>query len=419
MKTQFAYSTNFENVSKDFPAKLLNEFKKIVDDKAFGFFQLENRNLWVKQCQDIHQKFPHIKNFVHVGIGGSSLGPEMLVKALKPTDCKVSFYFLNNLDPDYLYDLLDDLNLEESLFYFVSKSGSTAETLSLLSVIWNQLESYGGKELCQKNIVCASECNNSDLHLIAKENELCHLELASNIGGRFSVLTPVGLLPMQFAGVNLDRFFTHWEQVTTSLATNEQSDLVKLAHCLYMEKKNNQVNQTVIMPYSSKLQSFSNWFVQLWAESLGKVKSEQGSTVNEGLTPIAAYGVTDQHSQMQLFREGPRDKFILFIEVEEFNCSYSLENQLGTKNTNMLKNSTLEGLLKAELKGTLKSLKDDQRSYAVLKIQQLNPETLSYLILFLESLTVSLGILLEVDPFNQPGVEAAKVYAKEFLEKSS
>jgi glucose-6-phosphate isomerase len=161
------------------------------------------------------------------------------------------------------------------------------------------------------------------------------------------------------------------------------------------------------MPYSSLLKEFSSWFVQLWAESLGK----QG----KGLTPIPAYGATDQHSQMQLFMEGPEDKTLFLIEVEKFKNDFSLSNTIQGESFSSLAPYSLGTLMKAEFEGTLEALKENKRHVVHLKIPAVDEMSLGQLILFSECLTVLMGRMLKVDPFNQPGVEAGKKYAYSWL----
>jgi glucose-6-phosphate isomerase len=162
-----------------------------------------------------------------------------------------------------------------------------------------------------------------------------------------------------------------------------------------------------MMPYSSLLKEYSAWFTQLWAESLGKG--------GKGLTPIPAYGATDQHSQMQLFMEGPFDKILFLIEVENFEFDFELKNTVDASAFKLLSSFKLSQLMKAELEGTLTALSENKRHVVHLKIPSLKEQYLGQLILFSECLTVLLGKMLEVDPFNQPGVEAGKKYANAWL----
>ena len=191
--------------------------------------------------------------------------------------------------------------------------------------------------------------------------------------------------------------------------------LLNAAEFIFHLKQEQGINQTVMMPYSSKLRAFSFWFTQLWAESLGKKKNLKGEIVHTGFTPIVGYGATDQHSQMQLFMEGPNDKCLILIEVENFGHDYKLATSLATSNLSKLSDFTLSQLMKAELAGTLKALQENERPTIHLKISKNDEFHLGSLILFFESLTVLMGDYLEIDPFDQPGVEAGKIYAFNFL----
>ena len=166
------------------------------------------------------------------------------------------------------------------------------------------------------------------------------------------------------------------------------------------------------------MKKLSEWFVQLWAESLGKKENDRNETVNVGLTPVAAVGATDQHSQMQLFMEGPKNKVIFFIEVEKFSSDFSLESKLPFPSLEKLSPFTLEQLLKAELKGTLKALNQNDRDYVCIKIPALNARNVGALILWFECLTALTGRLMEINPFDQPGVELGKRYAFEWLNQT-
>jgi len=169
------------------------------------------------------------------------------------------------------------------------------------------------------------------------------------------------------------------------------------------------------MPYSSKLKSFSHWFVQLWGESLGKFSDLKNK--NTGLTPIPAYGATDQHSQMQLFMEGQNDKFLFLVEIKNKNKDYSLNNTIPKDSAKKLNGYTINQLIEAQFYGTMQALKDRKRNFAHIIIDKNDEYSMGRMILFFESLTALMGHYLFVDPFNQPGVELGKKYAFEYLSK--
>lgn len=394
--------------------------QKILHSSEVGFFHHLDLPGQLASCQKVYEKFRHKKYFFHVGIGGSSLGPEMLVQALKNTETSTQFTFINNIDPDTLQEqlsvLLDPARpklYQEALFYFVSKSGSTAETMAAFSVIHDLLKKKGvsAKEL--KNfLVLATDPGSGDLRQLGQELELSILDIPKNVGGRFSALTVVGLLPCLFLGIKMDELPRHFADIRDYLSApvSKEHPLYLLGQILAHLKSQENIQQTVLMPYSSKLQKFSAWFVQLWAESLGKKQT--------GLTPVAAFGATDQHAQMQLFKEGTRDKFILFIEVGRFQQDFSLMSDFNYPSLKKLSTHPLSKLMKAELEGTLKAMEEAQRPFALIQIPQLDLPSLVHLLLFFETLTVLMGLHLEIDPFNQPGVEAGKLYAFEYLARS-
>ena len=387
--------------------KAIASYQKTLSSPEIGFFGLpENRDL-LTSTEEVFNHFKHKKYFVHIGIGGSALGPEMLLSALG-NDAGVDFSFINNIDPDDLCRKLEKINLKEALVYVVSKSGTTAETVAAMSIVISKLEACGIKEDQFKDyFVFCTDPEKGELRKLSKEWNVKTLDIPSNVGGRFSVLTPCGLLPAMFAGIKAQDILIGAEVIKKHLFDPKIGyEFFELAFWI-KSLHDKGVHQTVMMPYSSLLKEYSAWFVQLWAESLGKD--------GKGLTPIPAYGATDQHSQMQLFMEGPKDKVMLLIEVENFQNDYSLANNLQAESFKNLSSFKLSQLMKAEFEGTLTALQENDRHVVHLKIPSLQEEYLGQLILFAECLTVMVGELLKVDPFNQPGVEAGKKYANQWL----
>lgn len=340
----------------------------------------------------------------------------MLISSLQKND--VNFIFINNIDPDRLYEQLKSItNIEETLFYFVSKSGGTAETMSSLALITNCMREKGVEEDQLKNYyVFGTDPVKSDLLELGKRLEVPCVSVPSNVGGRFSVLTPVGYLPALFAGINVENLLSGAQEMRTSLLSEDvQTNDLLLTASYMMQLKESGVVQTIFMPYSSKLRDLSFWFVQLWAESLGKKYDRDGSVIHEGFTPVPGYGATDQHSQMQLFMEGPFDKLLLLLEVDNFDHDYSLENSLNTPSLNQLSDYSLSQLMKAEFNGTLTALSEAKRPFIHLTINKNDEFNIGALVIFFETLTAIMGHYLNLDPFDQPGVEAGKKYAFEWL----
>lgn len=421
INTSFSHPENMtgDYFDQQFVSNLRDELEKTLLAKDVGFFRLPSDNQLAVQSQEVYEKFINKKFFIHVGIGGSSLGPEMLVKALQK-NFEIEFRFINNIDPDEIADQLSGIDLKKSLFSFVSKSGSTAETTAALHIITNKLFEQGVKLNQLKDyFVFTTDPEKSQLLEIAHKHDISCLSIPSNIGGRFSVLTPVGLLPTFFAGASVTRLLQGAEQIRSEILQNPQDNhFLKTACWIYHLYKTDNINQTILMPYSSKLKDLSSWFTQLWAESLGKKYDVHGQVVHRGLTPLISYGATDQHSQMQLFMEGPRDKFILFISIDDFAKDFFLTAPFQTPSSQKLNHYRLSDLMKAEHAGTLQALKEQDRPFINLSIAHRGEQPLGALIMWLECLTVAMGQLLEINPFDQPGVEAGKKYAFEWLNKN-
>lgn len=404
---QIKFNT-FEKTLNTQANTIIDNIVKFQKSKRFDFVEtLKNKDL-IDSCIEVFNTFANIKSFVQIGIGGSSLGPEMLISSLKKSDVK--FYFFNNIDTDKTLNDLEEIDIKNSLFYIVSKSGGTAETLAQFAIVASKLISLGVKESeFKSHFIFATDPSNNDLRKLAKDLGCMCLEVPPNVGGRFSVLCPVGLLPAIFAGIDIKSLTNHAYDYAQNLIANDDFVLtVQKVISLYKEG----VDQTVIMPYSSLLKDFSSWFVQLWAESLGKIKKD-GQRI--GLTPVASYGATDQHSQMQLFMEGPKNKILFLIHVKNNGGSLSLKNNFSHPKLQALSKYSLKNLMDAEFYGTLKALTEQKVHHICLEIDKVDVKSLAELIIFFEILTAITGLTLEIDPFNQPGVEAGKIYSFEWL----
>ena len=381
-------------------------FKNIAQGAESAFFQLPSQTQYLENCTKVFQRFKNRKTFLHLGVGGSSLGPEMLVSALaKPSS--PHFQFINNVDPNTLTKQLWGLHWKETLIYVVSKSGNTPETLSTLAAICHQLAEAGIDSHHYKELfVVATEEGEGKLNRWALERDITRITLPPEVGGRYSVLTPVGLLPALFAGLDAGNLLQGAASLTSRLLAPSDNELMNTAESL-LNLNQKGIDQTVFMPYSGQLKQLSFWFVQLWAESLGKKKNRRGEIVHTGLTPIPAWGTTDQHGQMQLFMEGPRDKLLILVEVASFETDFPLAPHFPECN-----GRKLSELMNVQLSATKKALSDAQRPWLCLTIDHVNEFHLGELILFLESLTVLVGCLWDIDPFDQPGVEKGKEYAR-------
>ncbi len=395
--------------------QLQKQLKTQIQSPHIGYARSPFQQKLLHDCIQLQKSFQNIKHFVHVGIGGSSLGPEFIIHALKSSNCSTQFFMINNIDPDEISEALESIQFPHALFYFVSKSGGTAETLSAMLLIINYFKMRGVEEkLIYSKFVFATDPIKSELRNFSKDKNIPCLDIPSDVGGRFSVLTPVGLFPALFAGINIHELI---DGAHSALNTIEDLDgpLYSLTNFLHELKTQEGRSITVMMPYSSKLKYFGNWFTQLWAESLGKKLDLNGHIVHQGFTPLSAMGATDQHSQMQLFMEGPKDKVLVLIEVENFQKDFSLKNSFNEPSMVRLAPHRLSDLMRAELHGTLKALQKESVPHIHISIEGVTPYCIGQLIMFFQLLTGTMGILLNIDPFNQPGVESGKIYAYENL----
>ncbi len=400
--------SNIDFTGQNFDQQFKN-FLGTINDENLGFFHLTDKTELIDDVARVYLKIKNKKNFVQVGIGGSALGPEMLVDALAKNE--KNFLCLDNVDPDYIHRKLNSIDLKDSIFYVVSKSGGTAETIACYSIIRNELSKVGIEDFENYFIFC-TDPEAGELRAHVEKHQYTSLSVPANIGGRFSVLSAVGLLPAMFMGIDCKKLFEGANSAKSMMLSKDfnSNSLFQTAELIYQASLNG-VNQTVMMPYSSLLKSFSAWFVQLWAESLGKI----GPTGPVGLTPIAAYGATDQHSQVQLFMEGPNDKVLFLIHIAQSEHDYQLDSGLELSRAVKLAPYKMSQLLEAEFQGNMQALKEQNRSLVEIELKKLDESSMGAMIMFFESLTAVMGNYLEIDAFNQPGVEKGKVFTFQFL----
>ncbi len=348
-------------------------------------------------------------DFVHVGIGGSALGPMALHRALNhPYYNALSerrgprIHFAENTDPATLSAILDVADPEATWVNVVTKSGSTAETMANFLVIRGVLVDALGDFGFQGRMVATTDPEKGFLKEIADREDLRTLPIPQDVGGRFSVLTPVGLLPAAVTGLNVDALLAGAAQCVDEVEEQgaEHPAVVGAAMHFLMDTARGR-NVRVMMTYADALERLAAWFVQLWAESLGKD--------GKGSTPHGAVGTTDQHSQVQLYMEGPQDKVIEIVEVgdhpRDLEIPAAYEDLEGV---GYLGGHTMAELLNVECDATRKALTEAGRPNATIRLGTVNEENLGYLLQALEIQTAVSGSLYGVNAFDQPGVEAGK-----------
>lgn len=367
-------------------------------------------------AQKVKGKFEALVIF---GIGGSALGPIAVQQALKSQYYNLNeayrngfpkLFVLDNIDPNSMIDLLNMVNLDKTLFSVVSKSGSTSETMAQFMIIKDILEKNLGKEKAKQHIVATTDKENGNLIKIAKTEGYQLFYIPSGVGGRFSQLCPVGLLPAALCGIDIKTLLAG-AAFMDDLCKNEDifnnpAYIYAILHYISMQ---NGINMSVMMPYADSLKYMSDWYAQLWAESLGKKYDNNGNIVNIGQTPVKALGATDQHSQVQLYAEGPFDKIVVFLAVEDFGKSQEIPKSFADiPSLGFLGGHTLEKLLLAEQKATEFALQKAGKPSMTITLPTVNEHTIGQLLYFFEVATAYAGQLMNINAFDQPGVEEGK-----------
>lgn len=360
-------------------------------------------------------------NILVLGIGGSALGGIAVTEALlKPywnlltpeqRNGAPRIFFLDNIDPDSMNGLLEILDLKKTLVNVITKSGSTAETMSQFMIVKDRLEKELGDDY-RKNIVATTDKKTGILRQIAEQEGYKTFVVPDDVGGRFSVFSAVGLLPFALVGIDIDELTNGIKDMDLALKNTDIHENIAAQNALiqYLMDTKKGKNLSVMMPYSSRLKYVSDWYVQLWAESLGKDEDLQGNHVHIGPTPIKALGVTDQHSQIQLYNEGPNDKIINFIRVEEFDTTLDIPKIFEYTGIGYLGGKTVNALLNAEADSTKVSLSDYARPTVTITLPRVDGYNVAQLLYMLEVQTAIAGALYNINAFNQPGVEQAKNY---------
>lgn len=356
---------------------------------------------------------------VVLGIGGSSLGARAVLDAARGTMFLdgLRTHFSENVDPISFLHMLDGLDLTTTRLILISKSGNTIETMSKFWVLYEQIVERVGEEQAARHVIAITDPEQGALRDMVERYGWESFPVPSNVGGRFSVLTAVGLVPLALAGYPIDALLegaraARDRALADPVATN--ACLQAAAHQLLLSERG--VNQCVMMAYSDQLLCLVDWFRQLWAESLGKAKTRGGEVIHAGITPISALGVIDQHSQVQLYMEGPRDKHVTFVELASFGRDVTVPEREGfAAGLEHLQGKTLGELLAAELKGTRQALAAEQRPTSRWVLDGLTPEAIGAFLMSWQIITAIAGELLDINAFDQPGVELGKKIAHGIL----
>jgi glucose-6-phosphate isomerase len=384
-----------------------------------GFVDLPNNTEEAKKIMSWARKAKgSFDTLVVLGIGGSALGNIAVQEALHPTywnlgDKKarkgwMRLFVFDNVDPRWAADLACAVDPKKTLFSVISKSGTTAESLAAYFIFRKAVEEKVGAKKAPSHFVMTTDAQKGYLRELATREKMTSFTVPGNVGGRFSVLTPVGLVSAALTGVDIAKLLSGARAMRArcqggSLKQNPAAIYAAIQY-LYYQKG---VKLSVLMPYSQNLYSVADWYRQLWAESLGKKMDRGGRIINAGPTPIKALGVTDQHSQAQLYMEGPYDKVISILSVEDFGKKIVIPK---VDKDHYLGGRTLNELLKAEEQGTRSALTKAERPNLTVTVDEISETTVGELFFFFEMAVAYMGELMNINAFDQPGVELAKVY---------
>jgi glucose-6-phosphate isomerase len=415
----FIEKIGLENGLTECEIKFLNEdlikFLEIVNlnkEKYRFLYNIETLEIdkFLEIAERIRDRFDY---FVLIGIGGSSLGAEMLFQALKGfyhnLKDKPKFFILDNIDTDKIEEILNSIDLRKTFFYVVSKSGRTIETISNFLMVLNKIQDINPN--WKNQFLIASDNTENFLGKFAKEQGIDFIKLDKNLGGRYSVLSAVGLIPSAVLSINIKAIIEGAIELRKIFF--KERDIFKnpptlLGSIYYLLDIAKNKNILILMPYSDRLSSFVDWFRQLWAESLGKN--------GKGQTPVKSIGTLDQHSQLQLYLDGKKDKIITFLNVKHRSKDFRLPLNL-PKEIDFLSGKSIDEVLKREMYAIREIITKKSIPNLTINLDEISPYSIGKLIMLFEIGTAFAGYLYKINPFNQPAVEEGKKVIYDYLRK--
>ena len=400
MKNKFYFDTK--------PNKKILDF--IHDErKEIGFYELCHAD--VTQYEDF-AKTVEAKDIVVIGIGGSALGTSAIYKFLKYTNSyEKKLHVLETTDPIVIGDELDKIDMENAFFCVISKSGTTVETISVFKYIASIIN------IDDKNCAVITD-EGSPLESFAQSSGIRVFHIPHNVGGRFSVLSAVGLVPLAIIGVDIRALLEGAKKIYNSFFNHDGYDTSLLKKATYYAHTANTYNINCLFSYSEVFREFNAWYVQLWGESLGK--KQLHSQLHVGLTPVGLIGPTDQHSFLQLIVDGKRDKSVTVIKINNFDTSMKVPNNSlkHLESLDILNGLKFSDLINMQADSIIESLASFEHiPLDVIEISHISEESIGELIYYYELLTALVARMLDINAYDQPGVEMGKIILKEKLKK--
>lgn len=396
----------FTSDDRDLEKKALGAITEERD--RIGYYTLPSQDIEpiLSYCDSISKE---VDTIAVIGIGGSSLGAKAVYEFIKPVkELSRKLFFFESTDPINIKDILSKFDIKKSHFLVISKSGTTVETFSVYKYVYALHSDPSSYTFITDP--------GSPLDVYAKEFKASVLPIPDNVGGRFSVLSTVGLVPLAMCGIDIKELLAGSNEIQNSFFEHGYMQDILLRKAVYYSQNLTQYSINCIFAYSETLKYFSEWYVQLWAESLGKYQRHGAFKV--GLTPIGLIGPKDQHSFLQLIMEGTRDKSVTFIKIKDFHDSTTIPNITlpHLESLDILNDLSFSKLINMQCDSVIESLlKEEDIPLDVITLESVNEYNIGSLIFYYELLTSLVGELIDVNTYDQPGVETAKIILKNKL----
>lgn len=395
------------------PNAIESLFNAICEEKnsnISGYYNLPYDSRALEDSKDyINQNeafLSEIKNLIIIGIGGSSLGLKALDSMLSHLSYRknINLKFLEHTDPIKIEKSLKKIELNNSLFIVVSKSGGTIETLSLMKYCLKKYELLHSSKN-KKHLLFITDFG-SPLEKFGKKEHIKTFGIDKNIGGRFSVLSTIGILPLSILGYKTNKILFGARDMSNKFFARKEDHILKKA--VFLGNNRDKFHINILFSYSSVFKDFNAWYVQLWGESLGKLNSFGRKTA---LTPIALIGSIDQHSFLQSIMQGVMDKTVSFLSLNQ--KSYEKPKIPNMKlpfleSSNFVNGVSFAELLKKQQLSTMEAIQNEFVPTDHIEIKELNEISAGSLVMYYELLTSCAGKILDIDAYNQPGVELGK-----------
>ncbi len=398
--------------------------REMADERKAG--RLRYRDLPYDQgmLDSVNREVEHFRDrcdtLIVLGIGGSALGNIALQTALNPATYNLQsdrtrsgpqLFVLDNVDPDYIRSVVELVTpkLKKTIVNVISKSGETAETASQFILFRDLLKRKLGNRY-KENILATTDPKEGTLRDICNVEGYRTLEVPAGVGGRFSVLSAVGLFSAAMCGIDIEALMAGAQDMDKRVKDGDvnRNPAAMIAAIHYILNRKGK-SMSVMMPYSNSLYLLADWYRQLWAESIGKQHGLKKKNVFAGQTPIKALGATDQHSQVQLYREGPNDKVVTFLQVERFEQKLAIpETMKDVEALRYLAGANFQTLINSEKLGTEYALLASRRPTATLLFPRISAETVGQFIYLYEVATSYMGGLLDINTYDQPAVQLGK-----------